>query len=253
MTPPLPMAGAPKPHCPPTLNTINRWEWTPPDQPLWHMLRRHGRARLLLETWLEDQICALVDLPPEQEHQLLEAYQPSAGEPESDHFFLATRSERLRLYKQASFTLLVEEHFSRTKRQRDRIIYSMLRCRDRARLHELALAIRDGELDFAAAAIRWSEGPESAQGGRIGPVPPDLGHPDLNRLLSEANPDVLIGPVVIGDYHVLLRLDHRLDTRLDEATQAQLVDELYRDWLSRQIDALLVGESLEPLEYLPPL
>lgn len=245
------MAGAPQPLCPPTVNTINRWEWSPPDQALWHLLRRHGRARLLLETWLEDQICGLVPLPPEQEQELLEAFQLSTGEAEAEALFLATRSERLRLYKQASFTLLVEEHFSRTKRQRDRIIYSMLRCRDRARLHELALAIRDGELDFAAAAIRWSEGPESAQGGRIGPVPPDVGHPDLNRLLAEANPGVLVGPVVIGDYHVLLRLDHRLDTRLDESTQPQLVEELYRDWLDRQIGALLQGQSLEPLEYLP--
>lgn len=217
------------------------------------MLRRHGRARLLLETWLEDQICALVPLPSELEQQLVERYEPAAGVTEADRLYLATRDERLGLFKQASFTLLVEEHFSRTKRQRDRIIYSMLRCRDRGRLHELALAIRDGELDFAAAAIRWSEGPESAQGGRIGPVPPDVGHPDLNRLLGEANPGVLIGPVVIGDYHVLLRLDHRIDTRLDESTQPQLLEELYRDWLNRQVDALLAAESLEPLEYLPPL
>lgn len=247
------MAAAPQSLCPPTVNSINRWEWRPPEQPLWQMLRRHGRAHLLWETWLEEQICAQVPLPPDQEQRLLEAYEPPLGVSDDDVSFLATREERLRLFKQASFTLLVEEHFSRTKRQRDRIIYSMLRCRDRARLHELALAIREGELDFAAAAIRWSEGPESAQGGRIGPVPPDVGHPDLNRLLGEANPGVLIGPVVIGDYHVVLRLDHRIDTRLDETTQPQLVEELYRDWLKRQIEALSAGESLEPLEYLPPL
>ena len=67
-------------------------------------------------------------------------------------------------------SLHVEEHFSRSKRDRDRIIYSMLRCRSLPRLEELALAIREGDLDFAAAAIRFSEGPESPQGGRIGPI-----------------------------------------------------------------------------------
>lgn len=247
------MAGAPQPLCPPRINAINRWEWTPPDHPCWQLLRRSGRATVLLEAWLEEQVCGLVPLSDEREQLLLEAHAPAPAELEGDRLYAATRQERLQLFKQANFSLLVEEHFSRTKRQRDRIIYSMLRCRDRGRLHELATAIREGELDFAAAAIRWSEGPESAQGGRIGPVPPEVGHPELNRLLAEANPGVLLGPVVIGDFHVLLRLDHRLDTRLDEATQQQLIEELYRQWLDRQIEALLAGESLEPLEYLPPL
>ena len=46
----------------------------------------------------------------------------------------------------------------------------MLRCKSRSRIEELSLAIREGDLDFATAAIRFSEGPESAQGGRIGPI-----------------------------------------------------------------------------------
>ena len=93
----------------------------------------------------------------------------------------AIRQERLRLFREAAFGLHVEEHFSRSKRDRDRIIYSMLRCRSLPRLEELALAIREGDIDFAAAAIRFSEGPESAQGGRIGPISPDAGHPELKR------------------------------------------------------------------------
>ena len=52
----------------------------------------------------------------------------------------------------------------------------MLRCSSQSRLEELALAIREGDLDFAAAAIRFSEGPGSAQGGRIGPIS-DVSHP----------------------------------------------------------------------------
>ena len=124
-------------------------------------MRRAGKFRIVLTTWLEHQIEALVDLP--------EDFLQQAGSPE------IIRQERLRRFREAAFSLHVEEHFSRTKRDRDRIIYSMLRCKSRPRLEELSLAIREGELDFAAAAIRFSEGPESAQGGRIGPIPPLLG------------------------------------------------------------------------------
>ena len=98
----------------------------------------------------------------------------------------------------------------------------MLRCKSRSRLEELSLAIREGELDFATAAIRFSEGPESAQGGRIGPVSPDAGHPELKRRLANANEGDLIGPFSIGDMYVLLRLDARITTRLDEAIQDQI-------------------------------
>ena len=129
----------------------------------------------------------------------------------------------------------------------------MLRCKSRSRIEELSLAIREGELDFAAAAIRYSEGPESAQGGRIGPISPDAGHPVLKDRLAKANEGVLIGPFTVGDVHVLVRLDTRITTRLDEELQTQLLQELYNAWLDRQLSSLEVGDSIEPPEYIPAL
>ena len=129
----------------------------------------------------------------------------------------------------------------------------MLRCKSLSRVEELSLAIREGELDFAAAAIRFSEGPESAQGGRIGPIPPDAGHPELTTRLANANEGDLIGPFSIGDMHLLLRLDKRITTRLDETLQNKLIHELYNAWLDRQLSSLEVGDSIEPPEYIPAL
>lgn len=223
----------------PQLDELGRWSWPDPDCECVRMMRRAGRFRMVLTTWLEEQIEALVDLPAEVIQQ--------AESPD------ALRQERLRRFRQAAFSLHVEEHFSRTKRDRDRIIYSILRCKSRPRLEELSLAIREGELDFAAAAIRYSEGPESAQGGRIGPISPDAGHPELKVRLAKANEGDLIGPFAIGDMHVLLRLDTRITTRLDEALQTQLLQELYNAWLDRQLQRLEVGDSIEPPEYIPAL
>ena len=202
-------------------------------------MRRAGRFRVVLQTWLEQHIEALVDLP--------EDFIQQAGSLE------VIREERMRRFRDAAFSINVEEHFSRTKRDRDRIIYSMLRCKSRSRIEELSLAIREGDLDFATAAIRFSEGPESAQGGRIGPISPDAGHPEINVRLAKANEGDLIGPFAIGDVHVLLRLDTRITTRLDEALQGQLLHELYDAWLDRQLALLEVGDGIEPPEYIPAL
>ena len=224
---------------------------SPATWPAWNLLRRGGRFRPLFEAWLEEAICAQVPLNAEREAELIEAFSPEAPLQPEDYAYAATRHEKLLLFKRATFTLHVDERFSRTKRMRDRIIYSMLRSRNAARVAELALAIRENELDFAAAAIRWSEGPESAQGGRIGPISPEAGHPELNEKLNKANEGDLIGPFPVSDMHVLLRLDTRITTRLDEAMQQQLVEELYAEWLNAQIQTLLNGETIEPIEYLP--
>ena len=223
----------------PKLDELGRWMWPDPDCECVRMMRRTGRFRVVLTAWLEEQIVALVDLPDEVIKQV--------NSPD------AIRKESLRRFRHASFSLHVEEHFSRTKRDRDRIIYSMLRCKKASRMEELSIAIREGEIDFAAAAIRYSEGPESAQGGRIGPISPDLGHPELKERLANANEGDLIGPFAIGDVNVLLRLDTRITTRLDENLQEQLLQELYNAWLDRQLSLLEVGDGIEPLEYIPAL
>ena len=223
----------------PKLDELGRWYWPDPDCECVRMMRRAGRFRVVLTIWLEEQIANLVELPTEVAKE--------ASSPD------ALRKERLRRFRHAAFSLNVEEHFSRTKRDRDKIIYSMLRSKNRPRIEEVSLAIREGELDFAAAAIRYSEGPESAQGGRVGPVSPHAAHPELKDRLDKANEGDLIGPFSIGDVHLLLRLDTRITTRLDEGLQDQLLQELYNEWMDRQLSILEVGDSIEPPEYIPAL
>ena len=107
----------------PKLDELGRWCWPDPDCDCVRMMRRTGRFRLVLTAWLEEQIEKLVDLPAECIQQ--------AGSPD------VLRQERLSRFRHAAFSLHVEEHFSRTKRDRDRIIYSMLRCKSSPRLEEL--------------------------------------------------------------------------------------------------------------------
>lgn len=229
----------PSPAIPPELDELGRWRWPEFDTPFCQLMKRTGRTRVLLTAWLEDLIAALVPLSQERCDEL--------GDEQSD------RKERLKLFRDAAFSLHVEEHFSRTKRQRDRIIFSLLRCSNLPRIEELSLAIREGELDFAAAAIRFSEGPESAQGGRIGPISPNTGNAEVNRRLEQANEGDLIGPFTIDNSHILLRLDTRITTRFNDKLHDDLLKELYQEWLARQLTALESGESIEPPEYLPSL
>ena len=113
----------------PKLDALGRWIWPDPDCECVRMMRRSGRFRIVLTTWLEEQIAELVDLPADVIQQC-----------ESPD---AVRKECLSRFRKATFSLHVEEHYSRTKRNRDRIIYSMLRCKSRPLLEELSLGIRE--------------------------------------------------------------------------------------------------------------
>ena len=219
----------------------------------WQLLLRSCRLRPLFESWIEEQICSCVPLDSSLEAELVSSFNPPAFLTDPiDLRYAASRLKRLEMFKRTRFSLQVEEYFSRTRSKREQVIFSMIRSSNLSRIQELSLAIREGEIDFAAAAIRWSEGPESARGGRIGPLPVcDVGHQDLSQRLMVANEGHLISPFPIGDTYVLLRLDKRLAARLDEPLQVQLIEELYQDWLNRQIALVEEGGTIEPIEYLP--
>ena len=219
----------------------------------WHLLVRSSRTRILIESWIEEQICKSVSLEKDVESSLVASFASSKWMVEADDVsYAATRLARLQRFKRSRFLPKVEEYFTRTRSARDQLIFSMLRCRNSSRLQELALAIREGELELSAAAIRWSEGPESARGGRIGPVlASNVGHPELTKRLLVAVEGRLIGPFDLGDTNVLIRLDKRLPARLTDDMEGQLIDELYQEWISAQIGLVEEGGTIDLIEYLP--
>ena len=211
-----------------------------PDCECVRMMRRAGRFRVVLTTWLEQQIEDLVDLP--------EDFLNQAESPE------AIRQERMRRFREAAFSLHIEEHFGCTKRDRDHKLF--IRCCVVKVVHALKSCL------WRFAKAKWilhlqpfafPKALKVLKAVRIGPISPDAGHPELRDRLAKANEGDLIGPFEIGDVHVLLRLDTRITTRLDEALQGQLLNELYDAWLDRQLCLLEVGDAIEPPEYIPAL
>ena len=87
----------------PKVDELGRWSWPDPNCECVRMLRRTGRFRTVLTTWLEEQITNMVELSPDHQQQF--------ESPE------AIRRERLRLFRESTFSLHVEEHFSRSKRR----------------------------------------------------------------------------------------------------------------------------------------
>ena len=96
-------------------------------------------------------------------------------------------------------------------------------------------------------AARYSEGDERESGGLIGPVALSQAHPALVEKLRISQPGQLWTPFFLVDIWIILRLDHWQGARLDDETRAEILDELFEEWIQNQVMQLLAGDTPGPL------
>ena len=223
------------------------------------LIRRMELLPQLLRRKIEEDITELVCLPQEwieQQRQVVLGEQPldqflvARGWQEADFSLHLRRPEALRRFAEQRFGPGLEELFLASEGSRDRVIYSFLRVRDPALARELWIRLEEGETTFAEAAAHYSEGPEKAHKGLIGPLAMAMVHPpQLSATLRALQPGQLSAPTTIGEWHVLLRLEQLTPARFDAAMRELLLSEQMDAFLSQRVNQMLAGESPAPLHY----
>ena len=87
---------------------------------------------------------------------------------------------------------------------------------------ELYLRIKEGEEDFNELAKKFSDGPESNNGGLIGPVNVKQTHPVLAKILLISEKKQLWPPKKIDQWWIIVRLEELVNTELDEKISMML-------------------------------
>jgi len=173
---------------------------------------------------------------------------------------------QLEQFKQATFGPKVDPVFLERKSSLDRVTYSLLRVRERAKSVELHLRLQEEEATFSDLASTYSEGIEQQFNGLIGPMELGRINPELAERLRISTPGQLWPPFEAEGWWVLLRHERHLPAQLDQAMQQRLLNELYEYWMREQVTAALVqlqppggnpstsdsSDSPEPLIELPP-
>ena len=159
------------------------------------------------------------------------------SEPEmSQRLFRALQLEQ---FKQANFGPRLEPLFLERKSNLDRVIYSMIRVRERAKIFELHLRLEEEEATFADLASKYSEGPEQQSNGLIGPMELGRINPLLGERLRISTPGQLWPPFEGEGWWVLLRHERHLPAKLDQPMQQRLLNEMYETWMREQVSAAL--------------
>ena len=243
------------------IELMPRVPWAPPEE-LNRLARQQGLCLAIAQASVYDEICQAVQLTKDheiaavrayisrlgiQDKNQLDQYFKTKGWSQEDLTYFATKGERLQRFKEQVFSDELNLRFLETKLDLDQISYSMIRVCDGDLAFELHQRLQEEEASFEELATQYSEGPERNSGGSIGPVPLSQAHSSVVDKLRTSQPGQLWPPFFLVNIWLILRLDHWEGARLNDATRAQLMEEMFDEWLNTRVRQLLAGETPDPL------
>ena len=225
------------------------------------LVSRMELAPSLLKRHIEEEIISLVEIPSDWVNQAaleahgdqsLESFLAEKGWSEADLFIHVSRPEALRRFAAQRFGPGLEDRFLSSKGGLDQVIYSLIRVKDAGLARELWIRLEEGEITFAEAASAFSEGPESHRKGVMGPMEIGKLQPQtLQDLLRTLRPGEICSPKIMGEWHVLLRLEQLTPARFDDQLRMRMQDEALDEFLINRVNKILAGEAsqLETLHF----
>lgn len=95
-----------------------------------------------------------------------------------------------------------------------------------ARAAEIANQARNGGVDFAALARRYSEEPLGQKGGKMEPVKINILADEVRAALTEAKAGAIIDPIKLADGFVIFRVDERKEAQLRSFDEKEVKEEV---------------------------
>jgi parvulin-like peptidyl-prolyl isomerase len=166
-------------------------------------------------------------------HSLLE--RPIESQQEEQQ---AIRSLKIEKFKQLKWGDQIDLYFLQRQDQLAKVIYSLIRTRDRELLNELYFRIESKEQSFAELARLYSEGTEAQTDGLIGPVELGSYHPAFAHLLAHSPLGQLQSPIQLGEWWVILRVEQRIAAQLDAEMRQRLLNELFEKWRDHRLSRI---------------
>ncbi len=130
----------------------------------------------------------------------------------------------------------ISDYYLKRKDSLDLVKYYLMRVKSKDLATELYLRIKEKESTFYEIASEFTEGPERNCGGLIGPLEISKAHPSLAKLLKVSTPGKLLPPQQLQKYWIILRVEERINTPLDENLTQRLSLELGGKYIETNLD-----------------
>ena len=227
------------------------------------LARQQELSVVIAQAKIFDQICQEVELPEEIEAELIQAflhkesinsdseledYLVLRGWQEADLIYVATKAERLHRFQKQVFSQEVELNYLSNKIDLDQVSYTLICTPDADEAFEWHQRLLENEAEIQhLKSVTSTQKSRVLGSGYYGPHAISLAHEDLITRLRVGHTAQLWPPFCSEGYWLVLRLDQRLGTPLNDSIYDELLDELFEAWLNQRISQLLTGEQTGPL------
>ena len=146
---------------------------------------------------------------------------------------------KLETFKNEKFNDLVESEFLSKKSSLDKVMYSIIRVKEKLEAEEIYLKLVEQEESFSDLAAKYSKGLEKNFNGIIGPIEMGILNPELTERLKISKKGQLWPPFFTQKWWVVMRLERFLPAKLDENMRTKLKENMYEDWIQKKIIKVL--------------
>ena len=149
-----------------------------------------------------------------------------------DHKRNLENSEKIKFIALREFSKNAETEFINTKTLLDQYTYSLITVKESDLAHELYLQLDAEEADFSSLAKKYSLEANTNKMGIIGPQSLASAHPVLKEKLQTAKNGELLNPFRVDSWWVIVRLEDKIEAKLDDLTRQKLTLSLFDKWVN---------------------
>jgi parvulin-like peptidyl-prolyl isomerase len=155
---------------------------------------------------------------------------------------------KLQQFKQENWGNKVGSYYLTRKVQLDRVICSIIQVADGTVAQELYFRICSEPKIFSKLALNYSQGAESFDGGKVGPIPISRLHPTISTQLLLLKQGEISPLFTIDNFYIFVRLEQIVPAQFDDELRQILLDELFEQWLQAKIVSEIGSVSVESIE-----
>jgi parvulin-like peptidyl-prolyl isomerase len=155
---------------------------------------------------------------------------------------------KLQRFKQENWGNKVGSYYLTRKVQLDRVICSIIQVADGTIAQELYFRICSEPKIFSKLALNYSQGAESFDGGKVGPIPISRLHPTISTQLLLLKPGEISPLFTIDNFYIFVRLEQVVPAQFDDELRQILLDELFEQWLQSKIVSEIGSVSVQSIE-----
>ena len=149
-----------------------------------------------------------------------------------DHKRNLENSEKIKFIALQEFSKNAETEFINTKTLLDQYTYSLITVKESDLAHELYLQLDSDEAEFSSLAKKYSLEGNTNKMGILGPQSLASAHPVLKEKLLTAKNGELLNPFRVDSWWVIVRLEEKIESKLDDLTRQKITLSLFDKWVN---------------------